>query len=163
MAIYDDTIGHLIDEIHKFKPDWIITKDASPETRPPLPFFYYSLRPNYERITFNDVDGEPFVFYIQLTAVTGDQITTADLSHDMRMLLRSWGVIADLAELGISIPSVRDLEQVDINFGISYESESKLLVKILANDTYDDTTQSGYIENVSLETNTTNLKEENNE
>lgn len=152
MGIYHDTISQLISEIHNFEPDWIITKSATPDERPPLPFFYYNLRSDYERLTFNDVDSEPFSFPLQLTAVAEEAIGAADLAHDMRMLLQSWGLLANLAEVGISIPEVEALANVETNFGVSYETESKLLVTIVANDTYDDTTQSGYIEGIDLTT-----------
>lgn len=162
MAIYRDTISQLIDEIHQFQPDWIITKSATPDVRPPLPFFYYNIRRDYERLTFNDVESEPFSFPLQLTAVAEDPIDASDLAHDMRMLLQSWGLLEDLAKVGISIPRVESLANVETNFGVSYETESKLLVTIVANDTYDDTTQSGYIEGVDLSTQA-NIKEEHNE
>ncbi|WP_061776556.1 phage neck terminator protein [Levilactobacillus senmaizukei] len=160
MGIYRDTVNKIISEIHKFQPGWIITKKFQPDDRPPLPFFYYKIVDDYQRLTFNDVENEPFSFVLQLTAVTDDELDSPDLSHDMRKLLESIGLLTDLAESGISL-QVESLPIRDLNFGVSNETEAVLSVTVTVNDSYDDTTQSGTITDVIL--GVTDSKEENNE
>lgn len=160
MGIYRDTVSKIISEIHKFQPDWIITKHFQPNDRPPLPFFYYKIVDDYQRLTFNDVENEPFSFVLQLTAVATEELDSSDMGHDMRKLLESIGPLADLAESGISL-QVEMMPKQDLNFGIASESESVLSITVTVNDPYDDTTQAGTIEGVNL--GTPDIKEDNNE
>lgn len=158
MGIYRETITSIISEIHKFKPDWIISKYFQPDDRPTLPFFYYKIVDDYERLTLHDVEGEPFSFVMQVTAVTDDELDSSDLGHDMRKLLESIGPLTDLAALGISL-QVEAMPKRELNFGIALESESVLSIRVTVNDPYEDTTQSGTIEDVDLSSQST--KEEN--
>lgn len=160
MGIYRDTVTKIISEIHKFKPEWTITKHFQPDDRPALPFFYYKIVDNYQRLTLHDVENEPFSFVMQLTAVTADELDSPDLSHDMRKLLESIGLLVDLAESGISL-QVESMPNWDLNFGITNEMESALSITVTVNDPYDDTTQTGTIAGVDLDA--TDTKEENND
>ncbi|WP_282801129.1 phage neck terminator protein [Secundilactobacillus kimchicus] len=151
-GVYHRTIKAIVDEIHKYKPDWTITKDFLPDNRPKLPYFYYELPIDYERLTFNDVENEPFALHLQITAVAEDNLDAHELSHDMRMLLRSLGLLADLRGQGISIVTVDSMAETPNNFGVAVETEAKLELVVVANDNYDDTTQEGYIKGADFST-----------
>lgn len=156
MGIYRQTINSLIQAVHQVKPEWIISKEYTPDKRPPLPFFYYTISDDYKRLSFNVIEGEPFLMAVSITSVAKDSLDASDNAHDMRMILQSDLVLSTLASKGISV-SVEQLPGNNIDFGVAVESESHLVAYLTVIDGWKDTTMSGELDDVGI---TSNEKQE---
>lgn len=138
---------------HYFVPE--LTK----RPKPPLPFFTFHNYDEYNRITFNDVESEPWTMKYQFKSHADDENTAKDMAFSLHKLLQSQQFLYDMAQKGIGINRVDTMPPLNEPFVTRFEFVSGVELELLINDNWQDPTQSGDIDSVGFNLQT---KEEGN-
>lgn len=146
--LYDRVVEALIEQIHEYEPDLVVTAENVAATNPAFPYVEYDIYDDGVGQTFENMDNEPLLIGVQMKAVSNLENEAKGIAHWLSKLFREQQPAVELGNQGIGVkralplPPTTDFLTTDYIF----TSGTDLQIEVL--DGYQDNTQPGQIQAV---------------
>ncbi|VDG31408.1 hypothetical protein (plasmid) [Lactobacillus brevis] [Lactiplantibacillus mudanjiangensis] len=146
--LYDRLAEALIEQIHKYEPDLVVTAENVVATNPAFPYVEYDIYDDGTAQTFENMNNEPLLVGVQMKAVSNLENEAKAIAQWLSKVFREAQPATELMQQGIGVKRASPLPPT-VDFLTSdyiFTSGTDLQIEIL--DGFQDNTQPGQIQTV---------------